>query len=106
MQCVLGVPGQDFLKIPYSKQLLANTIWANAPIVLAGHSALRNGAKKKQFSLLLPVAHNGSSEKKREREGVRWGNRSDRKHFCDLGALDLNSIFNLSSEHGEKRKLK
>lgn len=38
---------QDFLKLQYSKQLLAIILWADASSILAGHAALK---KEKEHS--------------------------------------------------------
>lgn len=66
--------GQNFLKLQYSKPLLANILWTDSSPILSGHAALKNSknmAKKKQCFRLLQITQDGSSQKMTEDQHSR-----------------------------------
>lgn len=51
--------GQDFLKLQYSKPLLANILWTNTSSILAGHAARKKGKEHGQEkAAFLAIANN------------------------------------------------
>lgn len=79
----LEMRDQDFLKLQYSKQILAIILWADASSILAGHTALKKEKEHSQekAEFLAVTSHLGwqlTENKGESRSAV--GKRRDKKY--------------------------
>lgn len=76
--------GQDFLKLQYSKPLLANILWTNTSSILAGHAARKKGKEHGQEkAAFLAIANNLGWQLTQNEGGAQWekGETEDIKIF-------------------------